>query len=96
MRANNLTGVTDVEVFIGSSLASQYPDSDGDHDNGLATRRWDRTYSDNLTLGANQCDIEVVTSAPSGGCTTCDVRLRTTGGAGSTMYVCEAGSWAAK
>ncbi len=41
----------------------------------------------NITSGAG---------APAGACTTGNLYTNTTGGAGTTLYVCEAGAWAAK
>ncbi|HVB29595.1 MAG TPA: hypothetical protein VNG91_07290, partial [Terriglobia bacterium] len=34
--------------------------------------------------------------APTGTCVTPSLYLRTDGGSGSTLYVCESGAWAAK
>ncbi len=36
------------------------------------------------------------TGAPTGSCVTGSLYLRADGGSGSTLYVCEVGSWAAK
>jgi hypothetical protein len=62
---------------------------------GLATLRWATTFTDLITLGNNACDIATTSGAPAGGCTTCDMRIRVDGGVNTTLYVCEAGSWAA-
>lgn len=40
--------------------------------------------------------IAVGAGAPAGACATGDLYLNTTGGAGTTLYVCEAGVWAGK
>lgn len=73
-----------------------HPAGNNTQNNGLATLRWATTFSNILTLGNNACDVAVVTGAPGGACTTCDMRLRTDGGTGTTLYICEGGSWAAK
>ena len=41
-------------------------------------------------------NIQYGSGAPSGSCVTPSLYLRTDGGSGSTLYVCESGAWAAK
>jgi hypothetical protein len=51
--------------------------------------------ADKLSFG-NTVSITTATGAPTGSCVTGSLYLRADGGAGTTLYVCEAGSWAAK
>jgi len=47
-----------------------------------------------LTIGS--VTISTGTGAPSGGCTTGSLFLRTDGGSSTTLYVCESSAWSAK
>lgn len=93
--ANVTTSASDLEVVFASTSGAMYPSDNGVIDFGLATRRWDSGFFERLTLGNNACDISVSTGAPTGACTTCDIRLRSTGGP-PNLYVCEASAWVGK
>lgn len=52
------------------------------------------TFTSPLTIGT--AAIAVGAGAPAGACATGDLYLNTTGGAGTTLWVCEAGGWVGK
>jgi hypothetical protein len=96
IQADNTTGNEGLSV-----TDDFFPTSDNTTDLGLSNRRWNDIYGSlghmtQLNLGSAPCAIATTGLVPGGACNTCDVLLRTIGGAGSTLYVCEAGAWAAK
>ena len=80
------------------SGADVLPDTDADHDFGSASLTWDNIFGVefHINSAAGTCRIFNGSGAPGGGCTTCDMVLRTDGGSSTTLYVCESGSWVAK
>ena len=48
------------------------------------------------TLTISSVTVSTGTGAPSGGCTTGSLFLRTDGGTNTTLYVCESSAWSAK
>lgn len=90
IQAANVSTAVDLEI-----TASMYPQTNGTLSQGLATRRYDFMYANNYNI-SGACTMQTVSGAPTGACTTCWMRLRTDGGAGSTLYVCENSAWVAK
>jgi hypothetical protein len=68
------------------------------HNIGVAGREWLNVYGNffKVRSTAGTCTLVSGAGAPGGACNTCDVAVRTDGGVGTTLYVCEAGSWVGK